>query len=35
VTDGDRIRHYEIFDVGDAEEALARFAELAAEPAWR
>ena len=31
VTDGDRIRRYEIFDVGDAEAALMRFEELSAE----
>ena len=30
VTDGNRIQGYEIFDVGDADQALARFAELCA-----
>jgi len=30
VTDGDRIRHYEVFDVGDADQAVARFEELCA-----
>ncbi|MBI3768882.1 MAG: hypothetical protein HY271_10370 [Deltaproteobacteria bacterium] len=28
VTDGDRIKDYEVFDVGDADQALARFEEL-------
>jgi hypothetical protein len=28
VTDGDRIRHAEVFDVADLERALARFEEL-------
>jgi hypothetical protein len=28
VTDGAQIRRYEIFDVGDTDRALARFAEL-------
>jgi ketosteroid isomerase-like protein len=31
VTGGDRIRRFEIFDVGAADQALARFAELCAE----
>ncbi len=30
LTDGKRIRHYEIFDLGDTDRALARFAELSA-----
>jgi hypothetical protein len=30
VTDGDHIRHFEIFDVGDADQALARFGGLCA-----
>ena len=30
VTDGDRIQRYEVFDVGDTDQALARFAELCA-----
>ena len=30
VTDGDRIRHYELFDIGAVEPALARFEELCA-----
>ncbi len=39
LTDGDRIQRYEIFDVTDAEQALARFAELSGEeilqrPPW-
>jgi class 3 adenylate cyclase/tetratricopeptide (TPR) repeat protein len=33
VTDGDRIRRMEVFDVGDADRALTRFAELCAERA--
>ncbi|HUI27315.1 MAG TPA: hypothetical protein VL403_14635, partial [Candidatus Kryptonia bacterium] len=32
VTAGDRISHYEIFDVGDVDQALARFAELRLDP---
>jgi hypothetical protein len=28
VTDGARVQHFEFFDVGDADQALARFAEL-------
>jgi hypothetical protein len=31
VTDGDRIRHVELFDAADADRALARFEELCAE----
>jgi ketosteroid isomerase-like protein len=31
LTDGDRIQRYEFFDVGDADQALARFAELCAD----
>ena len=31
LTAGDRIRHYEIFDIDDANRALARFDELCAE----
>ena len=31
VTYGDRIRRCEIFDVGAADQALARFAELCAD----
>jgi hypothetical protein len=30
VTGGDRIQRYELFDVGDAGQALGRFAELCA-----
>ncbi len=30
LTGGDRIRRFEVFDAGDAEQALARFAELCA-----
>jgi hypothetical protein len=30
VTAGDRIRHLEVFDVADAERAVARFEELCA-----
>jgi hypothetical protein len=33
VTDGDRARHFETFDVGDADQALARFGELCADRA--
>jgi len=33
VADGDRVRHFETFDVADADPALARFAELRAEHA--
>jgi ketosteroid isomerase-like protein len=33
VVDGDRVRHFETFDVADADLALARFEELRAEPA--
>ena len=31
LTDGDRIQRYEIFDVADADRALARFEELCAD----
>jgi hypothetical protein len=31
VADGDRIRHFETFDLADADQALARFEELCAE----
>jgi hypothetical protein len=31
VGDGDRVRHFETFDVADADQALARFARLSAE----
>jgi SnoaL-like domain len=31
VTDGDRIQHFEVFDIGDADKALARFDELCSE----
>ena len=31
VTAADRIQRYEFFDVGDADQALARFAELCTE----
>ncbi len=30
VTDGGRIRHFDFFDGGDADQALARFAQLCA-----
>jgi hypothetical protein len=33
VADGDRVRHFETFDVGDADQALARFGELCADRA--
>jgi ketosteroid isomerase-like protein len=33
VADGDRVRHFETFDVADADQALARFGELCAEGA--
>ncbi|HXJ34119.1 MAG TPA: nuclear transport factor 2 family protein [Candidatus Eisenbacteria bacterium] len=33
VADGDRVRHFETFDVADADQALARFEELCAEHA--
>jgi ketosteroid isomerase-like protein len=33
VADGDRIRQFETFDVADADQALARFEELCADPA--
>jgi hypothetical protein len=32
VTDGDRIRHFELFDVDDADSAVAHFEELCANP---
>jgi class 3 adenylate cyclase/tetratricopeptide (TPR) repeat protein len=35
LTDSDRIQRYEIFDVADADRALARFEELCAEMAGR
>ncbi len=31
VIDGDRLRHFELFEVGDADQALARFEELCAD----
>ena len=31
-TDGDRVRRFEYFDVGDEDRALARLAELGSEP---
>src|SRR5262249_58607346 len=33
VADGDRVQHFETFDVADADQALARFEELCAERA--
>jgi hypothetical protein len=33
VTNGDRIQHFEVFNVGDADQALARFDELCAHRA--
>ena len=34
-TDGQRVRRFEFFDVGDVDRALARFADLGEEPAAR